>query len=118
MQINCTVFIKIINFWVTYYFLKNILLRPLVELINKKNKAKDALVKHLREREDSVAMLLKKKSQELEVFRTQVQVKYKKPQIVLPEIKSELTYTRDEKQIQELINSSKDLIIREVSSAL
>ena len=118
MQINCTVFIQIINFWVTYYFLKSILLRPLIEVINKKSMAKKALAEHLKEKEDFIHALLKKKNQELETFQTQVQFKYKKPIISLSEIKSELSYTRDDKQIKELINSSKDLIIKEVSNAL
>lgn len=118
MQINCTVFIQIINFWVTYYFLKNILLKPLIEVIHKKNKAKNLLIEHLKERESLIQSLLGKKRKELEIFKTQVQFKYKKPVASLPEIKEELSYTRDEKLIKELISSSNDLIVREVSNAL
>ena len=118
MQINCTVFIQIINFWVTYFFLRKILLEPAMEMINKKKHAKEALTNHLKEKEISINELIQQKGKELVEFREQVQFKYKKPEIKPLEIKTDLVYESDKKQIEELINSSKNLIIEKVSNAL
>lgn len=118
MQINCTVFIQIINFWVTYFFLRKILLAPAIVMINKKKRAKDALANHLKEKESSINDLINQKSKKLVDFREQIQFKYKKPQIRTLEIKTDLVYQSDQQQIEALINSSKNLIIKKVSNAL
>lgn len=118
MQINCTVFIQIINFWVTYFFLRKILLEPVMTVINKKKSAMDSLTSHLKEKEIDIDELVKKKNSALVDFREQVQFKYKKPEIKPLEIKTDLIYKSDKQQIAELINSSKNLIIEKVSNAL
>lgn len=118
MQINCTVFIQIINFWVTYFFLRKILFEPAMEMINKKKHAKDSLINHLQEKELTIDELIRQKAKELIDFREQVQFKYKKPEIKPLEIKTDLVYESDKKRIEELINSSKNLIIEKVSDAL
>lgn len=118
MQINCTVFIQIINFWVTYFFLRKILLEPIVAVINKKKSAMDSLTSHLKEKEFNIDQLVKKKGKALVDFREQVQFKYKMPEIKPLEIQASLIYKSDKQQIAELINSSKNLIIEKVSNAL
>lgn len=118
MQINCTVLIQIINFWVTYFFLRKILLIPIIEVINRKKSAKDAFNANLKQKEEFIHGLITKKSRELTDFAQQVQFKYKAPQITQPEIKTDLIYVPDEKKIDELISSSKNLIIAKVSNAL
>ena len=118
MQINCTFLIQIINFWATYFFLRKILLNPIIEVINRKKSAKDALNANLKQKEDFIHELISKKSHELADFAQQVQFKYKTPQITQAEINTDLIYVPDEKKIDELICSSKNLIIAKVSNAL
>jgi chemotaxis protein CheY-P-specific phosphatase CheC len=118
MQINCTVLIQIINFWATYFFLRKILLSPIIELINRKKSAKSALNANLREKEDFIHELVNKKSKELTDFAQQVQFRYKTPQIIHAEIKADLIYVPDNKKIDALISSSKNLIIEKISNAL
>ncbi len=78
----------------------------------------DSLANHLKEKELVITGLINKKSKELVDFREQVQFKYKKPQLKPLEIKTDLIYESNPKQIEELINSSKNLIIEKVSNAL
>jgi hypothetical protein len=118
MQINCTVFIQIINFWVTYFFLRKILLEPTIAMINKNKSAMDSLNKHLKEKEFDIDELIKGKNKALTNFREQVQFKYKKPEIKHLEIKTDLVYESNKQQVEALINSSKNLIIEKVSNAL
>lgn len=78
----------------------------------------DSLTDHLKKKEFGIDELVKKKSKALVDFREQVQFKYKKPEIKPIEIKTELVYESNDKEIAELINSSKHLIIEKVSNAL
>jgi len=103
---------------VTYFFLRKILLEPVIAVINKKKSAMDSLTNHLKEKEININELSNKKSKALFDFRKQVRFKYKKPEIKPLEIKTDLVYESDKQQIAELINSSKNLIIEKVSNAL
>jgi hypothetical protein len=98
--------------------LRKIILRPVIDLINKKASARKLLISHLSEKELSIQHLLNKKNQELIDFKIQVQSKYKAPLITIPEIKSEFSYTRDPESIKNLINLSKNIIVERVSDAL
>lgn len=118
MQINCTVFIQVINFWLTYLFLSKILLKPLIDMLNKKESAKKTLTAHLNEKTLFIQNLLNKKNQDLIEFRNQIQIKYQAPSIKLPEITTEFSYTHNQEHIEKLIISSKNLIIERVSNAL
>ncbi len=118
MQINCTAFIQVINFWITYFFLRKIILKPVIEMLNKKTDARNLLISHLNEKELVIQHLLSKKNKELIDFKHQTQAKYKEPSIILPEIKSEFSYTHDPEHIKDLIKLSKKIIIERVSNAL
>lgn len=118
MQINCTVFIQIINFWITYLFLSKILLRPLINTLNKKESARKLLISHLTQKDLEIKHLLDKKNQELISFKNQIQAKYKAPPIAIPEIKTEFSYTHNPEKVKSIIALSKNIIVEKVSNAL
>ena len=60
MRINATFFIQIINFWITYSFFKKLLLKPVVDLLNRRESARQNLFDGLKEKE----IFLKQKVEE------------------------------------------------------
>jgi hypothetical protein len=118
MDINCTVVIQAINFLITYIFLRNLLLKPVVQLITHKNMAKKIILLKLKEKEETVQKLIEKKNKELIDFRESVKKRYQAPHVIEPKIEADVLDKEDIMVTQELIQESKDLIIKGISDAL
>jgi F0F1-type ATP synthase membrane subunit b/b' len=69
MHINVTLFIQIGNFLLTYYLLDKWLFRPLIASIQKKQKAKNKLLKNIQTEEAELLSLQKTKLDKLKDFQ-------------------------------------------------
>jgi F0F1-type ATP synthase membrane subunit b/b' len=69
MHINVTLFIQIGNFLITYYLLDRWLFKPLIASIQKKQKAKNKLLKNIQSEESELLALQKTKLEKLKHFQ-------------------------------------------------
>jgi F0F1-type ATP synthase membrane subunit b/b' len=76
MQINVTFIIQIINFWITYLVLHKILFKPVVQLLQNKETAKESLVEGIKTKEAGLLHLQEEKKKNLEDFRQYLKTKY------------------------------------------
>jgi hypothetical protein len=72
----------------------------------------------LKDKEDTVQKLIEKKNKELEDFKETVKTKYQAPQVIEPTIEADVLGKEEIVVTQELIQESKDLIIKGISNAL
>lgn len=117
MQINCTVIIQALNFLITYLFLRSLLLRPLVNIINQKKLAKQIIISKLKEKEANIQKMMENKNQELDDFKETMAKKYQAPQVLLPKIESDILGKEEVIHSAELIQEVRGLIIKGISDA-
>lgn len=118
MQINCTVIIQAINFFITYLFLRKFFLRPTTKLVQQKETAKKIMAEKLKLKELHVKNLTIKKINDLEDFRQSIRQRYKKPEPMIPKIDSDVLGKERVVVTQETISECKNIIVKELSNAL
>lgn len=117
MNINATVFIQAFNFGLTYFFLKKILFKPIVERIQQKDAAKIMLQKTLKEKEQLLIHLKDEKIAQLQQFRMYLQKYYliKKPD--LKTIPAALSYQKNTTKLEQLSRQGTQLLVERVPHA-
>lgn len=76
MQINVTLFIQIINFFITYKILSFFLFKPIITSLEEKQAKKDALQNVIKEKTEELVRLEKKKKNAIKQFQEQTKEVY------------------------------------------
>lgn len=114
MRINLTYFIQIINFLITYWFLNRFLFKPVILFIKNKKEKESKFNKRTEKKEHNLLDLEKKKHQDLVDFRVRMKKEYGIAPLKEIKVPSELTFKKDPKEIEELINVAKNILVKEV----
>lgn len=77
MEINITIFVQIINFWITYGVLHRFFLKPMVAFIQQKEGAFAAHQSMLQHKDEVIQSLQKDKQTELTTFKDHLKNDYK-----------------------------------------
>lgn len=117
MQINVTFIIQIINFWISYALLHKFLFKPFVRLINSKEAARETLIKGLKAKEQRLLQLQEDKKKNLEVFRTHIKAEYPFQTLPLEKMPSEFMFTKNQTELEALIDAEKNLLIQKAPHA-
>ena len=114
MKINLTLIVQLIHFILTWKILKNFILKPVHEELEKRDKTEHESLNALKEREIYIAQHKEIQKQELKEFQKQILQNYPMP--LNPVITLDLTtsYTRNEKEIETLTAKIKNLIVQKV----
>ncbi len=114
MHINATFFIQVINFGITYFFLKRILFKPFVQRIKQKESAKTMLQGILKEKDVLLSQLQHEKTQQLEQFRRNAKNFYTIATSAEQEIPEIAMYKKDVSLQEKLIQQTKECLIQRV----
>ncbi|MFA6527008.1 MAG: hypothetical protein WCT20_01140 [Candidatus Babeliales bacterium] len=76
MEPNITIFVQIINFWITYWILHRFFLKPVVAFIQQKECALAMVQDTIKRKEAAVRALQKDKLDQLIVFKTHIKTDY------------------------------------------
>lgn len=118
MNVNATVFIQIINFWVTYVMLHKLLFKPFVRLIENKKVAKETLLGGLKEKELVVLNLQETKKSRLEEFRAYVRHQYAWRTPQLPPMPLLETSTTQQKDVELLSQKTTEFLVKNISKSV
>jgi F0F1-type ATP synthase membrane subunit b/b' len=114
MKINITFFIQIINFTITYFVLKKLIFGPVIKSINQKNKEKELFLNFLKQEEIQLLEAQKQENDQLIDFQERMSQLYKKPKTKPIKVDLDITYQRNELEVQQLVAKIKDSLIEEV----
>ena len=117
MHINVTFLIQIVNFWATYFFLKKILLNPVVTVLLKRKNAHRRLSLEFKKKEDFLKQRVDEKSRLLRAFQRQLKERYQIIKLECPEIPSQIAYVKDQGEIDQVVSRGKDLLVRNILHA-
>ena len=117
MNLNATFIVQIINFWITYFFLKKLLLKPLVVALNRREKTRQQILDILKQKELLLKQKVEEKNKTLLDFQRSLKKKYAVIPFEYPEIPLEITYHRNKVDIDNLILISKDTLIKKAPYA-
>ena len=108
---------QIINFWIAYIFLKKILLKPLVAVLQRRAFARQHLLENLKEKELFLKQKIEEKNKALIEFQAYLKQRYLYVPAQCPEIPVEVVYKSNKTDVDKLILLSKDLLVKKVSYA-
>ena len=117
MQINITLFIQIVNFAFTYLFLRVLILKPAVLVLQRRDFVHSRLRKGIKQKEEYLKKLVVKKSEQLSKFQSYLKEEYTIPSLEVKEVPLRLSYQREEAAIRELVDQGKNLIIEKAFHA-
>lgn len=117
MQLNITFVVQILNFWLTYSFLKRLFFRPLVTHIFRKEKARQTLVEGLKEKERLLIHIQEQKKKDLEEFRDRLKTQYQPVTAQFYDIPSELVQSPDQQNLESLVDTTREILIKEAEHA-
>jgi hypothetical protein len=117
MHINATVFIQAINFGITYFFLRKILFKPVVQRIKQKETAKNMLLSTLKDKETLLLDLQNEKTENLQMFRQNSKKFYMIDVICEQEIPAIISYKKDLAFQEQLIAQTKAFLVNKVPHA-
>ena len=117
MHINVTFCMQIINFWITYLFLKKYLLKPLVAVLHRRASARQHLAENLKEKELFLKHKIEEKNRALIDFQIYLKQQYHYVPAQYPEIPGEVVYKRNKADVDTFILLSKDLLVKKVPYA-
>ena len=114
MHINVTTLIQIGNFACTYLFLRHILFKPIIQLLQKKAAARVYLAKILKEKELVLANLQDEKNKFLSNFRLHLKTAYQFPRQTPLEFSEEISYQPNKDVLIKLVDESAQLMVQKV----
>ncbi|MFH1831540.1 MAG: hypothetical protein ABH827_01940 [bacterium] len=117
MDINVTLFVQIINFWITYFFLSRLLCKPIVAMRDQREKARKALLVSLQQRELSLVKKTEEKESLLQDFRLYLKKQYHVEQSQDIPIRSKLAYKKNEQEIKQLSDQAEKILTNRISHA-
>jgi F0F1-type ATP synthase membrane subunit b/b' len=114
MQINLTFFIQILNVFVSYWFLKRFMFKPVVDFLKARDEKEKKTKNILNTKEQNLLELERKKQEELEHF----QLLAKRESAVIEEkeiiIPVQSSCFVDKQEIERLTEISKNILVRKV----
>lgn len=117
MQVNATTLIQILNFWITYFFLKNFFFKPIVRVLLQKDALRKALRDDLKYKETALYHLQEKKTRQTVDFKEQIKKNYQFQPFQPSDIPCSRAYQQTEEEINALTNATKELLIKKVPHA-
>lgn len=111
MKINLTFVLQLINFFVTYYMLHALLLRPLLAVIRKERSHEHGLREKLRQTLSRVRARKREQKEALVDFQESFEAKFTLEPLSTPSIDANIGYTKDQQQISQQIDRVKTLIV-------
>jgi hypothetical protein len=117
MRLNITFIIQICNFWITYFFLKKLLLKPLVMILNRREKTRQHIIDILKQKELFLKHKVEEKNKALLDFQLSLKKKYTLAPVEYLNIPLEFTYQKNKGEIDALILVCKNTLIEKVPHA-
>ncbi len=117
MQVNATTLIQILNFWITYFFLKKFFFRPIIRVLLQKDALRKALRDDLRYKEKALFHLQEKKNRQTVDFKEQIKKNYQFQPFQPSDIPCNPTHLQTDEEIKRLTNATKELLIKKVPHA-
>lgn len=117
MNINATLFVQIINFWLTYTFLSHFLLRPLVTLLRKRAFVRRGLLNSLSKYETELKEKVTQKADALVSFKQHLKREYVFSGDGYPEVLVPILYKKNVADIKNVVDVSKEFFVKKVSHA-
>lgn len=117
MRLNVTFIIQIMNFWVTYFFLKKILFKPFASMLKHRDKARLQILEILKQKESFLKLKTEEKNNMLLEFQHLLKKRYAPAPFEYPEIPLEIGYQKNQSDIENFILMSKDILIKKVPHA-
>ena len=114
MRINLTLFIQVINFGVTYWFLNWFMFRPVINFLKEKKNKEEKTKKNLEKKEQNLLEIEKKKHQDLDDFKIRMKKEYRIAPTAVPEIPSEIICKIDKKKAEKLTVVAKKILLKKV----
>ena len=114
MTLNITLFLQVANFLATYAFLHHLFFKPILQRLKEKVLAKQKAQRKLAQEHESLYKKQQDKRADIEDFQTKVQRYYvvSKPQAPVAEL--DISYNRNEEEIEGLVVEAKKLIVDRV----
>jgi hypothetical protein len=117
MRLNVTFIIQIGNFWITYFFLKKLLLNPLVTILKRREKTKQHIIDILKQKELFLKHKIEEKNKALLDFQLSLKKRYTLTPVEYLDIPLEFTYQKNKAEIDNLILTCKNILIEKVPHA-
>jgi len=114
MRVNLTLFIQIINFSITYWFLNRFMFKPVIKFLKQKKSKEEKTRKELDKKEQDLLMTEKKKHQELDDFKVRMKKEYSVAPPKVTQIPSELYCKINKKEIEKLIDVAKKMLVKRI----
>ncbi len=114
MILNITLFLQVANFLATYAFLHHYFFKPILTRLKEKELAAKQAQRRLSAQHDAVLQQEREKKAAVEDFQTKVQRTYTVAKPETPEAELDLSYYRDEDEVEELVGKATNLIIDRV----
>lgn len=117
MNINITFVVQIINFWITYFFLTRLLLKPMVVVLRNRGIAREKMKDALKEREFFLKERVEEKARALVEFRRYLKRNYTVQPVATSIDVPEIEYHRDRAEIDAIMSSAKKYLKGKVPDA-
>lgn len=117
MQVNATTLIQILNFWITYFFLKKFFFKPIVRVLLQKDALRKALRDDLKYKETALFHLQEKKTRQTVDFKDQIKKNYQFEPFQPSDIPCSTAYHQTEEELNALTDATKELLIKKVPHA-
>ncbi len=114
MTLNITLFIQVCNFLATYAFLHYYFFKPVLARLTAKELAQTQAQRALEKQKSALLDKEKEKKAAVEDFQTKVQRTYTVPKALPPQAVLDISYYRDENEVEGLVKKAKNLIVDKV----
>ena len=114
MKVNLTLFVQIVNFGITYFFLKNYFFGPIVSHLKKQKKSKDEFLKLIEGKENCLVKLEHQKIENVKNFQSIVHSRYTFKNVPEVHIPLDIKYDLNKNQIEKMICVTKNILVKRV----
>ena len=115
MQINMTLFLQVLNFWVTYWFLNKFMFKTVLLVLDQKKQKEDLIKKKISQKEKLLLQMERSSKKELDDFKTSMSVKY---EVEMPVLECAVNEISDEKinknESEKIIQAATELLVERV----
>ena len=114
MILNITLFLQVANFLATYAFLHHFFFKPILTRLKEKELAEKQAQRRLREQHDTVLQKERDKRAAIGEFQAKVQLTYTVPKPEVPVAELDISYRRDEDEVEGLVGKATNIIVDRV----
>ena len=114
MQINLTLFVQVINFAITYWFLNKFMFRPVIAFLQEKRK-KEAQTKKLIDKKEQELLAMKhKKENDLVEFKQEIKTKYEFEPFESEDIPVQVSCRIDKSEVDKITKMVKNKLVQRI----